>query len=86
MPEQQQEKSIGGFWRKEGKAGVRYWSGTLELEGQDKVAVVAFVNDRKQPGENTPDIRLYRARPRPEQPAPQEEVPTIQIDQSDIPF
>jgi len=57
------EYSIGAFWRKEGKSGVKYWSGVLELPGMDKIEVVAFANTRKQEGEKTPDIRMYRSKP-----------------------
>lgn len=61
MPDEK-EKSIGAFWRKTAQTGENYWSGELEINGE-KIAVVAFANKMKQPGERTPDIRLFKSKP-----------------------
>ena len=57
------EKSIGSIWIKDGRNG-KFLSGNIDLneikqQGAqgDKVYIVIFKNDRKMPGENTPDYR-----------------------------
>lgn len=84
---------MGGFWIKTSGQGAKYWSGVLEI-GDQKIQVVAFRNDKKPEGSNQPDIRLYLSKPREgqptskpaEQPEPKPEVPTIQLDDSEVPF
>jgi uncharacterized protein (DUF736 family) len=58
--EKQREKSIGGLWKKTSKAGKNYIWGKLECNGKTQ-EFVGFKNERKQPGEKTPDFRLFVA-------------------------
>lgn len=55
------EDELGGLWEREGKNG-RYLTG--KIGGQD---VVVFWNSKKQQGEKTPDWRVYKSKPRPQQ-------------------
>ena len=54
-----QSKDIGALWIKTSKGGKMYMSGTV---GDQRV--VLFRNERKQPGERTPDWRVYLETPR----------------------
>lgn len=54
---------IGGLWLKESQKGTKFMSGTMTFNGE-KVEVVVFKNSHKQPGEKTPDYRVYRSQPR----------------------
>lgn len=54
---------IGGLWLKESQKGTKFMSGTMTFNGE-KVEVVVFKNSHKQPGERTPDYRVYRSQPR----------------------
>lgn len=57
------ESELGGLWLKTSNAGKKYMSGRFNIDGQT-VEVVVFKNERKQPGEKTPDYRVYRSQPR----------------------
>lgn len=59
----EQKKDIGGLWAKTGKSGVEFLAGNIEIDGV-KHEVVLFRNDRKKPGERTPDWRVYPSTPR----------------------
>lgn len=54
---------IGGLWLKESQKGTKFMSGTMTFNGE-KVEVVVFKNSHKQPGERTPDYRVYKSQPR----------------------
>ena len=62
-------KDIGALWEKTSKAGRRFLSGMI-----DGRRVVVFANIHKQPGERTPDWRIYEDT----QPAPGTE-PTFSV-------
>lgn len=53
------DDEIGALWLKTSQKGTKFMSGTIN--GQD---VVIFKNTMKQPGEKTPDYRVYRSTPR----------------------
>lgn len=59
----EREQSIGGLWQKEDREGGTYLSGEIRVGGET-VRVVVFRNGRKQPGEKTPDWRIFPARKR----------------------
>jgi hypothetical protein len=50
------ENEIGALWEKVSKAGKVFFSGTIN--GQ---SVVVFQNEWKKPGENKPDLRVYKS-------------------------
>ena len=52
-------KEIGALWEKTSKAGNKFKSGYVQLEGGERVEVVVFTNQYKKAGENTPDFRIY---------------------------
>lgn len=60
MPSREDE--LGGLWTRQGRNG-EFLSGKLTIDGRE-VEVIVFPNDRKQPGEKTPDWRVYRSQPR----------------------
>ena len=66
MPDKSDE--LGGLWQHESRSGTPYMSGKLTvpdgLKPGDVLEVVVFPNAHKQPGERTPDHRVYRSRPR----------------------
>lgn len=70
MPDKENE--IGAVWEKEDRNGNTYLSGKVGDQ-----SVVIFKNTYKQPGENTPDWRIYKqdggagSQARNQQPAPQ---------------
>lgn len=55
---------LGALWIKTSAKG-EYMTGTIEGIG----GVVVFRNDRKKPGDKTPDWRILKAKPREERPA-----------------
>ena len=60
--ERQQSNKIGGMWLQE-KNGKKFFSGEITVNGV-KQRFVVFRNDRKQPGERTPDYNVLAARER----------------------
>lgn len=81
------EDEIGALWTRQGGRG-EFLSGTLTRADGSKLEIVVFKNDHKQPGERTPDWRIYKSQPRDQQPAPQPTRPAPKVDDldSDIPF
>ena len=77
------DKNIGALWLKEGAKG-KYFSGNVEINGQ-KTNIVIFRNTLKQPGEKTPDYRIFLQQPREDIP---EAAPRASAhgDDSDLPF
>lgn len=62
MPDRNDE--LGGLWLKTSQRdGSKFMSGRLKLP-EGEVEVVVFKNSHKQPGERTPDYRVYRSQPR----------------------
>ena len=53
------DDEIGGLWAKTSSRGEEFWSG--KINGQE---VVIFRNKFKQPGERSPDLRVYKSQPR----------------------
>jgi uncharacterized protein (DUF736 family) len=78
------ESELGGLWLKESQKGDKFMSGKLTIDGQP-VEVVVFKNKHKQPGERSPDYRVYRSQPR--DGAPPQRRPSVadELD-DDIPF
>lgn len=76
------EKPLGALWLKEGANG-QFFSGVIELEGQEKINVVVFPNSYKSDAKQ-PDFKIFRALKRdagPAQPkappAPSDEIPPL---------
>lgn len=62
------ENEIGALWSKTSQSsGSEYFSGHLTAENGEKVKIVVFRNSYKKAGENTPDMRIYKSQPLPEQ-------------------
>ncbi len=57
------DSELGGLWLKTSNSGKKYMSGKFTINGET-VEVVVFKNERKQPGERTPDYRVYKSQPR----------------------
>jgi uncharacterized protein (DUF736 family) len=87
-------KDIGALWEKTSKAGRRFLSGTI-----DGKRIVVFANVHKQPGERTPDWRIYEdTQPAPgaeqasspaateNRPAPRPAPRQMPVESDDIPF
>jgi hypothetical protein len=53
------EDEIGALWQRTSANGKTFLSG--KINGAD---VVVFTNDHKQPGEKTPDWRVFKSTPR----------------------
>lgn len=49
--------SIGAMWLKTSKAGNKFMSGVVEVDGV-KTKIVVFKNDRKE-NEKQPDYKIY---------------------------
>lgn len=56
------DKSIGALWLNESKAGKKYMSGSIEIDGV-KHKVVVFKNDYKEEDKH-PDYKVYPSTPR----------------------
>ena len=54
------EKNIGGLWLKTGKAGKKFMTGRIEIDGI-KHKFVVFKNKYKQQ-DNHPDYKIFPAR------------------------
>ena len=65
------DKNIGALWLKEGAKG-KYFSGNVEINGQ-KTNIVVFKNTLKQPGEKTPDYRIFLQQERGERSEPRQD-------------
>lgn len=48
---------IGGLWVSESKAGRKYMSGSIEIDGE-KFKIAVFRNDFKKPGDKSPDYTI----------------------------
>ena len=59
------KQSIGGVWVKESKAGERFISMQIDINGQ-KVNLVGFKNKYKEEGGKQPDYKLYVSEPKPQ--------------------
>jgi hypothetical protein len=53
------DTEIGALWLKKSKAGADFLSGYFLNERKEKVNIVVFKNNFKQPGELSPDYRAY---------------------------
>lgn len=56
------DESMGALWIKDGPK-CKFMSGVIEI-GDDKYNVVVFKNTYKEPGDNKPDYRILKARPK----------------------
>ena len=83
---------VGALWVRSGRNG-EFLSGKVTVNGTE-IEVVVFKNDKKQPGERSPDWRMYKSEPRegyaPSAQAPQQRrapMTAKDLDDSiDIPF
>jgi hypothetical protein len=57
------DDEIGALWERDGRNG-KFLSGRIKLPDGTDQEIVVFANDRKQPGERTPDWRVYKSQPR----------------------
>lgn len=58
------ENEVGALWlKKSEKDGSAFFSGKLNVNGE-QIDVVVFKNSFKQPGEKSPDYRIYKSQPR----------------------
>ena len=57
--QQQNPNELGAIWKKESN-GKKFYTGKLTIDGQE-ISIVMFQNDRKQPGSNAPDWRIYKS-------------------------
>ena len=73
----EKEKSIGALWNK-----GNYFTGNIELVEGQKISVVVFKNTYKKAGDNQPDWRILKAKPKQ---IPSNK-PTDDINQEEIPF
>lgn len=55
----QNPNELGAIWKKESN-GKKFYTGKLTVNGQE-IQIVMFQNDRKQPGSNAPDWRIYKS-------------------------
>ena len=56
---QSKEKEMGALWLKKSKAGNNFMSGYVVDEAGERQNIVVFKNNFKQPGELSPDYRIY---------------------------
>ena len=56
---QNKEKEMGALWLKKSKAGNNFMSGYITDEEGERQNIVIFKNNFKQPGELSPDYRIY---------------------------
>lgn len=76
------EDEIGALWIRESKtSGEKFLAGKLA----DGTEVIMFKNKHKQPGEKSPDYRIYRSTPR-QQPAPTQKPAEDLTPPTDYPF
>lgn len=75
------EKDMGALWLKTSKSGDKFFSGTVEINGE-KHGIVIFKNNYKQK-ENQPDYRIFPQRERGESP---QVSAAREVFQDDIPF
>lgn len=62
--ENEKKTNIGGCWIKTSKAGNKFMSGTIEIEGVRHQFVV-FKNKHKKEGSNHPDYVIFPSNPIP---------------------
>jgi hypothetical protein len=66
------EDELGALWVRQGRNGD-FFSGKLTINGE-AIEIVVFSNTHKQPGEKSPDWRIYKSQPREGYaPAPQQQ-------------
>ena len=58
------KEAVGALWLNESRDGKKYMSGSVDLPCGQKLKVVVFKNTYKQPGEKTPDYKIYPAEDR----------------------
>lgn len=57
-----EKKNIGGLWLKTSKAGNKFMSGSIEIQGK-KHQFVVFKNKHKAEGSNHPDYVVFPSNP-----------------------
>lgn len=68
------EREIGGLWKRKSKSGNTYLFLRFEVGGV-KYEATAMSNRLKEPGDKTPDYRIYKADPQGQQAAPAAQPP-----------
>ena len=64
MPVNNRENEVGALWvKKSERDGSKFFSGKLNVNGE-QIDVVVFQNTFKQPGEKSPDWRIYKSLPK----------------------
>jgi hypothetical protein len=56
------DNELGALWIKEGQKG-KFMSGKLKIDGKD-IPIVIFRNTYKEPGDNKPDYKVYKSKPK----------------------
>ena len=85
MTEKTYPKDLGAIWEKVSKAGEKYLSISLEVNGEKK-RFVAFRNKNKREDKH-PDYKIIESEPREVKAnVPQHENPPEAFDTADIPF
>ena len=89
------KEAIGAFWRNKSQNGSEYYSGYFNIDGERK-DVILFQNTYKQPGEKTPDFRMFFSEKKdqgePQEVAPSQKKtkpPTVEVEplsEEEIPF
>ena len=81
------ESEIGALWLNTSAGGTEYLSGSMTRDVPKGQRILAFRNVHKQPGEKSPDYRLYlsEAKGAPVSPPGPRPVPA-QVTRDDIPF
>lgn len=59
-----EKRNTGGLWLKTSKAGNKFMSGSIEIQGK-KHQFVVFKNKHKEEGSNHPDYVIFPSNPVP---------------------
>ena len=82
--EQNEKKSTGALWIKESKAGNKFMSGVVEIDGK-KHDIVVFKNNYKKESKH-PDYRIFPSESREQKPSPSPQKSNDDMFDDDIPF
>jgi uncharacterized protein (DUF736 family) len=79
----EKQDELGALWLKTSGAGMKFMGGKITI-GDRTEEVVVFKNQYKEQGDNKPDYRVYRSKPREGAPPPNRDWAKELSD--DIPF
>lgn len=85
MEKQQFKRNNGGIWESKDKNKETYFSGSVELDGQN-YKFKAFKNKNKKPGERTPDYQIFLDEAPVEKKRELDRTPIKRSDDESIPF